>query len=73
MDSRITINPPALIYPIWIFRNVKLLLTLINNKWPLGIDPGGHHFVVLNVSINKKPVFVSQIVTFKNNTSTQRR
>jgi len=28
MDSRITINPPALIYPIWIFRNVKLLLTL---------------------------------------------
>jgi hypothetical protein len=40
-------------------RNAKFLLTLINNKWPLGIDPGGHHFVFLNVSINKKPVFFS--------------
>jgi hypothetical protein len=38
------------------------LLTLINNKWPLGIDPGGHHFIVLNVSINKKPVFLSYVV-----------
>ena len=32
------------------------------NKWPLGIDPGGHNFVVLNVSINKKRFFVSQVV-----------
>ena len=38
---------------------------MINNKWPLGIDPGGHHFVVLNVSINKKRFFVSQVVTYQ--------
>ena len=25
--------------------NAKLLLTLRNNKRPLGIDPGGHHFM----------------------------
>jgi hypothetical protein len=35
------------------------------NKRPLGIDPGGHHFVVLYVSINKKPVFVSAVVSFR--------
>jgi len=35
---------------------------LANNKWPLGIDPGGHHFVFLNVSINNKPFFVSAVV-----------
>jgi hypothetical protein len=27
-------------------------------------DPGGHHFVVLKASINKKPVIVSEIVSF---------
>jgi hypothetical protein len=37
-----------------------------HKKWPLGTDPGGHHFVVLNVSINKKLIFVSQVVHFKN-------
>jgi len=30
-----------------------------------GIDPGGHHFVVLYVSINKKSVFFSEVVTNK--------
>ena len=38
---------------------------MTNNKWPLEIDPGGHHFVVLNVSINKKPVFVSEVVIYE--------
>jgi hypothetical protein len=28
--------------------------------------PGGHHFVVLNVSINKKPFFLSQVVAYEN-------
>ena len=45
-------------------RNAKFLLTY--KKWPLGIDPGGHPFVFLNISINKKLVFVSQVVTNKN-------
>jgi hypothetical protein len=27
--------------------------------------PGGHNFVVLNVSINKKQFFASQVVTYK--------
>jgi len=35
---------------------------LTNNKWPPRVDPGGHHFVILNVSINNKPIFVSQVV-----------
>jgi hypothetical protein len=29
-------------------------------------DPGGHHFVVLNVAINKKPIFFSEVVIYKN-------
>jgi len=33
------------------------------NDHPL---PGGHHFVVLNVSINNTPVFISEIVVYKN-------
>ena len=40
-------------------KNVKFLLPLINNKWPLGIDPGGHHFVA---SINKNQFFFSEVV-----------
>jgi hypothetical protein len=40
----------------------KILLTLTNNKWPLGIDPDGHHFVVLNVSIIKKLFSLSLVV-----------
>ncbi len=26
-------------------RNAKFLLTLTNNKWSPGVDPGDHHFV----------------------------
>ena len=37
-----------------------------NKKWPLGIDPGGHHFVVLHVSINNRAIFLSRLVTFDN-------
>jgi len=33
-------------------------------KWPLGLDPGGHHFVVLNCAINNTPVFVSYVVIY---------
>jgi hypothetical protein len=31
-------------------RFVKFLLTLTNKKWPLGIDPGGHHFGLPSVA-----------------------
>ena len=31
-----------------------------------GIDPGGHRFVVLNVPINKKLLFVSEVMIYKN-------
>ena len=60
-----------LIYPLTllksnqIVRNAKFLMTLTNNKWPPGIDPGGHHFVVLNVSISNTPDFVSEVVIYK--------
>jgi hypothetical protein len=37
-----TVYPLALFGDAQIGRNAKLLLTLINNKWPPGIDPGGH-------------------------------
>ena len=47
-------------------RHEKYSEILINSKWPPGVDPGGHRFVVLNVSINNTPVFVSAAVTFKN-------
>ena len=56
---RLLINPTALLGACEIDKIEKFLLTLTNNKWPLGIDPGGHSFVVLNVSINKKLVFFS--------------
>jgi hypothetical protein len=42
-------------------------------KRPLGIDPGGHNFVFLNTSINNKPVFFSEVVTFKKNHPTIKR
>jgi hypothetical protein len=35
------------------------------SKGHQGTNPGGHHFVFLNVSINKKPFFFSEVVTFK--------
>jgi hypothetical protein len=31
----------------------------------MGSNPGGHCFVFLNVSINKKPFFVSEVVTYE--------
>jgi len=34
----------------------------IYKKGHQGSNPGGHHFVVLNVSINNTPVFVSAVV-----------
>jgi len=40
--------------------------TLAYKKMATREDPGGHHFVVLNVSINNTPVFVSEIVTYEN-------
>ena len=60
-----TVYPPALFGDAQIGRKAKLLLTLINSKWPLGVDPGGHHFVVLNVSINKKLILFSEVVIFR--------
>ena len=43
--GRITIIPPTLILASRVDLNVKLLLTLINNKWPPGDDPSGLRFV----------------------------
>jgi len=37
----------------------------IVRRWALGIGPGGHHFIILNVSINKKRFFVSYVVTYE--------
>jgi len=54
-----------LISSIQIGRNAKLLETLTNNNWPPEVDPGGHSFVILNVSINNTPVFVSAVVNYK--------
>ncbi|MDH3960765.1 MAG: hypothetical protein OET55_05770, partial [Desulfuromonadales bacterium] len=48
-------------------RNTNFLQTLINNKWPPGSTPSGHHLFLLNVSINKTAVCVSEVVTNKKN------
>ena len=37
-----------------------------NKKGHQGLNPGDHRFCSLNVSINKKPFFFSQVVTSKN-------
>jgi len=37
----------------------------MEDRWPPEVKTGGHHFAVLNVSINNTPVFVSEVVTFK--------
>jgi hypothetical protein len=63
--NRVLINPTALISVCEIGKIVKFLLPLINNKWPPGDDPSGHCFVFLNVSINKKPFFFSEVVTYR--------
>ena len=57
--NRVLVNPTTLLGACEIDRIAKFLLILTNNKWPLGIVPGGHHFVVLNVSINNKAFFLS--------------
>jgi hypothetical protein len=46
-DGRSTVlkRTTALLGVCEIDKIAKLLLTLINNKWSLGIDQGGHHFV----------------------------
>ena len=61
----ILICPLALFRGVQFGRNAKFLLTLTNNKWPLGIDPGDHQFVALKVSINNTPFFVSEVVIFE--------
>ena len=57
-----TESPLALFGKSEIGLNARLLNTLTNNKWPLGVDPCGHYFVILNVSINKKLFSLSQVV-----------
>ena len=48
--SRVLINPTALLDACEIDKIVKFLKPLTNNKWPLGVDPGGHRFVNLTAS-----------------------
>jgi len=64
-SPKVPVNPPALFPDAYLRGKTRFLLTLTNNKWPPRVDPGGHHFVVLNVSINKKLFFVSYVVTNK--------
>jgi hypothetical protein len=42
---RVLINPTALLGVCEIDKIAKFLLPLTNNKWPLGVDPGGHRFM----------------------------
>jgi hypothetical protein len=37
----------------------------ITRKGHQGLNPGGHNFVFLNVSINKKPIFFSEVVIYE--------
>jgi len=39
--------------------------TAIARKGHQGSNPGGHDFIFLNTSINKKPFSFSQVVTYK--------
>jgi hypothetical protein len=50
----IPIYPPTLIEGGLIGKNVKFLLAQTNKRWPHGIDPGDHHFLVLNTSFDKE-------------------
>jgi hypothetical protein len=59
------INPPTLFWVTQNSKNAKFSETLTNKKWPPRIDPGGHSFVFLNISINNKPVFFSEVVTYR--------
>jgi hypothetical protein len=47
-------------------KNANLLETLTYEKGHQESSPGGHSFSFLNVSINKKPVFFSEVVIYKN-------
>jgi len=43
-----------------------IILVLSNTlRERLGVDPDGHYFVVLYISINKKSIFVSAVVTYR--------
>ena len=42
---RFLINPTALLGVCEIDKTEEFLLPLTNNKWPPGVDPGGHSFV----------------------------
>jgi hypothetical protein len=53
----ILIYPPTLFWITQFDKNAKLLQTLQCKKSHQGANPGGHSFVFLNVSINKKPFF----------------
>jgi hypothetical protein len=46
-------------------RKEKSLLTLTYRKSHQGSNPSGHNFVFRNVSINKKPFSLSQVVIYK--------
>ena len=61
-----TRNPLTLFWMGILVRNMELLQTLINKKGHQGSNPGGHSFVVLNVSINNTPVFVLEVLTYGN-------
>ena len=65
MLSQLYYKSLALFWMGILVRNPELLQTLTNKKWPLGIDPGGHHLVVLNVSINKKPISPSEVAVYE--------
>ena len=57
--EKFTKNPLELFWMEILVRNVELLQTLTYRKGNQGSNLGGHSFVFLNVSINKKPVFFS--------------
>ena len=67
----ILVSKGRLIYTTALFRgvqiggNAKFLLPLIYEKGHQEIDPGGHSFVFLNVSINNKAIFFSEVVINK--------
>ena len=56
------IYPPTLFCGAQIDRKAKFLLTY--EKGHQGLNPGGHCFHFLNTSINKKPIFVLEVVIF---------
>ena len=59
-----TKSPLALFWMRILVRNAELLQTLQFKKGHRGTNPGGQNFAFLNVSINEKPFFASEVVTF---------